>query len=381
MKLIQITEGKARILIPDPKEYSKEGKYDPSWAPVFYNPKMEFNRSISVITVSILGPKSIVDALSATGVRGIRYYIESGSNIQEIIFNDKNPLAVKLITENLKLNDVNNGKVLNKDANALLYEIKADFVDIDPFGSPSPFILSSINATKRNGVVAYTATDLSPLQGTSRTSCRRKYDAEVDKLSFSREVGLRVLIGKIVREAAILEKSVTPLFSFFKDYYYRIFAKVEAGAKKADNALDKLGYLYECMSCGYFFTSKSRNVDKCPRCSSTSLKIAGPLWLGKLNDISFLEKLRTQVNKFSYVTSFNEIMKLLDVLLSESKYDLIGYYRLDSLASKLKRNIPPREKLLECLGDGTVTHFDYRSIKTNKSFDEVLECIKTSSSN
>lgn len=378
MNLLQIVEGNAKIFIPNPKDYVKEGKFDPSWAPVFYNPKMEFNRSISVVAVSIINPKSIIDALAATGVRGIRYFMESKANIEELILNDKNPIAIDLIKRNLDANNIKNGKLYNRDANALLYEIKSDFVDIDPFGSPAPFILSSINSSKRKGVVAYTATDLSPLQGSSKNSCRRKYDSEVDKLSFSREVGIRVLIGKIAREASILEKSIYPLFAFFKDYYYRLFVRVDSGAKKSDAVLNDLGYIFECESCGYFFSSKERCVNSCPRCGSRKLRTAGPLWLGSLNDAEFLSSMKSQLVRFDYLRSFKEITKLLDSLILETKYPLIGYYRLDSLASKLKVNIPPRDKIIECLrGNAVVSHLDYRGIKTDRNFDEVIECIKS----
>ncbi|TRM78608.1 tRNA (guanine(10)-N(2))-dimethyltransferase, partial [Sulfolobus sp. D5] len=235
MKLKEIVEGKAKILIPDPSEYTKEGKFDPSWAPVFYNPKMVLNRDISVIVVSTLRPKIVVDTLSATGIRGIRYFLESWRS-ENLIFNDKNTEAVNLIKQNLKLNGIDDNvtKVYNRDANSLLYEIKADYVDIDPFGTPAPFILSSINATIRKGVVAITATDLSALTGSSVLSARRKYDVINSKLSSSKELGIRVLIGKVIREASIMEKTVYPLFSFYSDYYYRLFLRVDKGAKKAD---------------------------------------------------------------------------------------------------------------------------------------------------
>ncbi len=377
MKLKEIVEGKAKILIPDPSEYTKEGKFDPSWAPVFYNPKMVFNRDISVIVVSILKPKVVVDALSATGIRGVRYFLESWRS-EELIFNDKNTEAISLIKQNLKLNGIDDNvtKVYNRDANSLLYEIKADYVDIDPFGTPAPFILSSINATVKKGVVAITATDLSALTGSSVLSARRKYDVINSKLSSSKELGIRVLIGKVIREASIVEKAVYPLFSFYNDYYYRLFLRVDKGAKKADKAIQTLKYFGECDKCGFQqFLDERCNKMKCPRCGG-EMTVIGPLYYGPINDKEFVQTIGSSMKKFEYVNTFSKLEKFISVIKDECIYDSV-YYKLDKIASKNKiKNIPQINKILECLGDGTRTHFDPVGIKTNKEYEEVINCMK-----
>lgn len=373
MNLKQIREGKAEILIPDPSKYEKEGKYDPAWAPVFYNPKMVFNRDISIVAVAVISPKSGIDALSATGVRGIRYYLEANS-LEEIILNDKSSIAVELIKKNLALNKISSAIVTNRDANSLLYEIKSDFTDIDPFGSPSPFILSSINSVKNNGYVGYTATDLSPLEGRAIKSCRRKYDVNNAKLSFSKEIGVRVLISKIVREAAILEKAVIPMFTFYHDYYYRLFLKVVKGARKADESLDKLGYAFECDFCGFSSMTKDI-VNNCPRCGS-KVKLVGKIWLDELNNQEFITMMREKLQKYSYLQTYEEIDKLLNQVARESKFKS-HYINLEFLASRYKINVPSKKKVIECLGEATETHFDPKGIKTSKNFDEILECIKS----
>ncbi|AAK41219.1 tRNA (guanine(26)-N(2))-dimethyltransferase [Saccharolobus solfataricus] len=376
MKLKEVTEGKVRIFVPDPTGYMVEGKFDPSWAPVFYNPKMTFNRDLSVIVVSILKPKIIVDALSATGIRGIRYYVESWKS-EQLILNDKNPNATSLIQINAKNNGIENAKIYNKDANALLYEVKSDYIDIDPFGSPAPFILSSLNAATRNGIVAFTATDLSPLEGSSPTSCRRKYDAINHKLSSSKELGLRVLIGKIIREAAILEKTVYPLFSFYADYYYRLFVRVENGARKADDNINKhLKYFGECPRCGFQTFVEENCKTKCPVCGEI-FSIIGPLYIGPLYSMEFLKRIMDLYSNFNYLTSFNRIQKLLNVIEKEARFKNV-FYNISKLASKLKISaIPPIESILECLGDASRTHFAPTGIRTDKEYEEITKCIKS----
>ena len=46
-----VKEGLAEVEVPDPQAYAREGYFDPSWAPVFYNPRMVFNRDIAVLAL------------------------------------------------------------------------------------------------------------------------------------------------------------------------------------------------------------------------------------------------------------------------------------------------------------------------------------------
>jgi len=102
--LKEIKEGKARLLIPDPSTYSKDGKFDPSWAPIFYNPRMVLNRDISVVITKLAKVRRALDAFTASGVRGIRYALEGG--VEEVSFNDRNVEALQLAQKNAELNQV-----------------------------------------------------------------------------------------------------------------------------------------------------------------------------------------------------------------------------------------------------------------------------------
>ena len=94
MKLSKIREGKVEVNVP------VGCKYD---APVFYNEDAEFVRDINIAVLSVfqnhLGSEmQILDALSASGVSGIRYAKEVSG--VKVTLNDKNPEAVKLIERN-----------------------------------------------------------------------------------------------------------------------------------------------------------------------------------------------------------------------------------------------------------------------------------------
>ena len=50
-ELIEIVEGKTRVLVPNLEKHKVGKKIEPAHAPVFYNPAMEINRSISVLAI------------------------------------------------------------------------------------------------------------------------------------------------------------------------------------------------------------------------------------------------------------------------------------------------------------------------------------------
>ncbi|HDJ83662.1 MAG TPA: tRNA (guanine(10)-N(2))-dimethyltransferase, partial [Desulfurococcaceae archaeon] len=186
--LKKIREGKAELLIPDPKAYIRSnGTYEPAWAPVFYNPRMVFSRDMTVLFLRYLANKGIgislaLDSLSGTGVRGIRFLLEPG-NVEKVILNDIDPDAYELINENIRLNDLQErAESYCMDANTLHYYLpevglRAEFVDIDPFGSPIPFIDSAIWVARNKSYIAITATDTAALTGTHINACLRKYHA------------------------------------------------------------------------------------------------------------------------------------------------------------------------------------------------------------
>ena len=96
-----VKEGSTILSVPSPEEYE-----DPAHGPVFYNPKMEFDRSLSVRVLNELleeGMK-IADILTGTGARAIRYANE-GKNF-EVWANDVQPSAIKMCEKNADLNKV-----------------------------------------------------------------------------------------------------------------------------------------------------------------------------------------------------------------------------------------------------------------------------------
>jgi len=75
----------------------------------------------------------------------------------EVIAMDKNPVAVKYLRENARLNKVNNIKILEGDASelALRYENRADHVIMNLPHNASAFLLPALQAAKPEGMIHY----------------------------------------------------------------------------------------------------------------------------------------------------------------------------------------------------------------------------------
>jgi tRNA (guanine26-N2/guanine27-N2)-dimethyltransferase len=73
-----IIEGNTKLEVPDLLKFrTPAGDYAPSLTKVFYNPRMELCRDLSVSVVQVLadelGSIRVCDPLAGVGARGIRY--------------------------------------------------------------------------------------------------------------------------------------------------------------------------------------------------------------------------------------------------------------------------------------------------------------------
>lgn len=100
----------------------------------------------------------ILEALAASGLRSIRYALEI-PRVETVFANDLSEKAFRSIQSNVELNGVG-GKVVPslREASMLMYEHREpvseryDVIDLDPYGSPSQFLDSTVQSVKDGGI-------------------------------------------------------------------------------------------------------------------------------------------------------------------------------------------------------------------------------------
>ncbi len=383
-------EGNTSVVVPKLEAYKKEAcEYAPSKAPVFFNPAMELNRDLAVLALQTyqrtIGKElSVCEPLAGCGIRGIRF-AEEVQGIRKIVLGDLNPKAVELARLNVERHKLETLiQVVEEDANLLLSTHAAPrkrfhYVDVDPFGSPAPYLDSAVRALRDGGLLALTATDLAPLCGVHPQACIRKYGGKPLRTAYCHELAVRLLIGCLATTAAKHDIGIRPVFSHSTQYYIRIYALVSHGARKADESLREMGFVIHCFECLHRETSKgvtSRPKRECPECGYT-LSSAGPLWLGKISDAEFCNALTNEAAGRK-LRQKKRILKLLALIQNEVDAP-ITYYVTDKISDKLNLPTPALTKIinnLEKAGFQAVpTHFNAKGIKTNAPAETVKDVI------
>jgi len=385
-----VEEGKVSVVVPKLSAYVKEAwEYAPSKAPVFYNPAMELNRDLAVLALQAYQKRlrreiSVCEPLTGCGIRGVRFSVEV-DGVRKVFVNDINPEAAKLARFNVERNGLaERVSVANEDANLFLSRYAAprkrfDYIDVDPFGSPVPYLDAAVRALRDGGLLALTATDMAPLCGVHSKACVRKYGGKPLRTGYCHELAVRLLVGCLTTVAARHEIGIKVVFSHSTDHYIRAYAVAHYGARLADKSLRMMGYILHCFSC--FHREKSEGMVsplkiECPECGS-KLNIAGPLWLGKILDEDFCSSMKREADG-RRLKREKRILRLLSLVQEEAEAS-VTYYVIDKICDKLNLPVPPLIEVMDNIKkagfQATPTHFNSRGVRTNAPANVVKEVI------
>ncbi len=345
---------------------------------LFYNPNMRFSRSFGSLSIGAIGEKiTVLDGFAASGIRGLRYAKEN-KNVKKTILLDVWRMAPAIIESNAKKNKIKNAEAHNADFNEYAITNAFGFIEIDPFGSPVPYLNNAFYSFRksREGYISLTATDVAVLCGENAKACLKKYGSKNLRNEFTHEIGTRVLLKKIGDFASQFDFGIEPLFSISDRHYIRILLKIVHSAKKASEIPRMLGYVSYCFHCGYRETDRFPNRF-CTNCKE-DMDYAGPLWFGELHDKKFLQKMKGLNAKRNYADK-SEIGKMLDLLIGEVGMPPF-YYELHDFCSRLKsERVPKIEDVIARLrkkGFRAVrTHFEGKGIKTNAGIMDLRKAI------
>lgn len=362
-----VSEGHVSIRVPDGGSDSSD---------IFFNPSQELNRDLTVAVLRTASDRwttvdQYLDAMAATGIRGVR----AAENGYRVVMNDWDPRAVAACRANLVRNGLT-GEVTNRNANALMYDRRADIVDLDPFGSPISFVDAGVNAARK--LLCVTATDTAPLCGAHFRSGVRRYSAVPRNTEYHAEMGVRVLLAAIARSAARHDIAVRPVLSHATRHYVRTYLALDRGATPANEAIDRLGHINHCPECLHRTATDGLHADPwstCPNCSSRQAVTAGPVWLGGTSDSEFIGAVRRNVT--AEMGQASEARRLLDTLQDELPHPT--HYDQHRLCKRWNRPAESMDEFLGALRDAgfrtSRTHYGGTTFKTDATVGEMRSVI------
>lgn len=339
MDLAEVSEGATTFQVPERHAGPNRGPGKASAA--FYNPAMALTRDISVLLAQVTtGPRplSFLDGLAATGIRGLRVANEAPG--WAVTLNDRSPRALEVAQASAQAAGLD-VEVRRGDLNALLATSAWSFVELDPYGSPVPFLSLAVRAVRDGGLLAMTATDTTALHGVKRVAGRRRYmgeppprDAPGWKVAAS-----RYLVGAVIREAARFDRAASPVLVHHHQHAIRAIVRIQDGAAAADDAVRALEEVVLCRACQHW------DLHACP-CGKG--QATGPYAMGPLQDAGVLSRMRDRLDEAALAEPV-EAKQLLDRLIAEAP---LGPFYLDvEQASKVLSvpGPPPRSALIEAL--------------------------------
>ncbi|OJA10564.1 hypothetical protein AZE42_03148 [Rhizopogon vesiculosus] len=344
----------------------------------------------------------LLEALSATGLRSIRYakeiplvrfvfefcekaYISSPSRF--VIANDLSASATAAMKRNVELNGLgpssdpaesasststvsehqphDHGKVrINEgDACALMYnhrteKTRVDVVDLDPYGTAAPFIDGA---------------------------------------------ALRLVLHTLSTSASRYGRYIEPQLSLSIDFYVRLFVRIHSAPIEVKKVASKTAMYYICQGCQSFYEQplgrmiekvheRSGNVNllfktqagppvgqKCTECGSAQ-HIAGPMWSGPLHNNNFLSKVleHLESNQGKYGTAVR-----MRGMLTVAKEELhVPFYFTPSRIAGLFHSIcPPLDDVASALLNAghrvSRSHALAGSLKTDATRQDVHDVFRS----
>lgn len=350
---------------------------------------------------------TILDALAATGLRSVRYLKEI-EGVRHVTINDILPAATAQASENCRLNGVDESKVIisTSDATMLMYthrdpSLQYDVIDLDPYGSATPFLDSAVQAVSHGGLLCVTCTDMTVLSGNYPEVCFSKYGTMPLKgVSYLHEMSLRILLHAIDSTANKYHRHIVPWLSISVDFYVRVFLRVYDSPAEVKRSSLKRAMVYQSLLCPSFFlqplgrcnmgkrqarklheaklmaqdqdssdniakaettssqstksssdgmTFVASNVSAPSKCPETggNMKLGGPFWTDPIHHQEIVDELLSRIenpvphtNDFTNPPSTAPRINGILASISEELKDVPFHYNISDLASTVRIAVP-----------------------------------------
>jgi tRNA (guanine26-N2/guanine27-N2)-dimethyltransferase len=344
----------------------------------------------------------ILDALAASGLRPVRYWKEI-AGIRKIIVNDLDPVAVEAAKRNIAHNDIDASRVLPQqgDATMVMYANRNappgdqyDVIDLDPYGSASPFLDAAVQAIADGGLLCVTCTDMAVLSGSHPETCYAKYGAMPTKGKYLHEMALRIVLSSLESHANRYRRHIVPVLSLGIDFYVRLFVRVFVSPAEVKNSCLKLAYVHQSLHCPSFHmqpvakhTGNTYQPGLGPTgggfCAETGsqFKVGGPIWSAPIHDPSWVAEALERVERRHnpHIDTQPRLHGLL-TSVSEELLDVPLYYTLPDLCQTLHCTSPKMSDVQAALVNAgyrvSNQHKEPTAIKTDAPNDVVWDILR-----
>uniref|UniRef100_A0A0N5ATX4 tRNA (guanine(26)-N(2))-dimethyltransferase n=1 Tax=Syphacia muris TaxID=451379 RepID=A0A0N5ATX4_9BILA len=379
----------------------------------FYNPVQVFNRDMTLVLLTTDPSIRILDALSASGLRALRFAKEVPF-VTEVIANDFSMNAVEAIKRNIVLNGVENivkpsfGDAVEVMMKHRSVDKRFHAIDLDPYGSASVFLDSVVQAVVDNGILMITCTDMGVLCGNTPEACYNKYGSVGLRHKCCHEFAIRVLLKTIDSHANRYSRYIEPLLSLSVDFYVRVFVRIHTSGHLAKDSVTKVSTVLACTGChslqlqplakkivsgnsvkytAAIFNSNIVSANgKCTYCGS-SVHQCGPIYTAPIHNFSFVNKLLKRLRESEKDKRFQTYNRLLGVLsvIAEELEDVPLYYDCDQfwhiIKSPVPKSIMVRSAILNAGYNCSISHCNPRAIKTNAPLDFLWDIVRVVAKN
>jgi tRNA (guanine26-N2/guanine27-N2)-dimethyltransferase len=296
------------------------------------------------------------EMLAATGARGLRVLHEAGG-FDAFDLTERDPEAIEVLRRNAAPLAGEGARVRPHDATQALAIRAFDYVDLDPYGTPEPFLAAALAAIAPGGLLAVTATDTRVLAGAQAGVAERRYGGRPVRGRLGPESGLRLLLALVARRAGEGGLAIIPRLAYVGDHHVRAYVTVrsppaDAGALPVAT-IDPATWTGPTVPAGPLY---------------------GPLWLGALFDPVLVESLALPATP----ADPRRAARTIEVLRKECRVDVPFYYETNVLARELRLAEPPSPSaLIDALVRrgyrAAPTHARPGAFRTDATHDQVVE--------
>ena len=331
---------------------------------MFYNPAMASDRDLNVALVAAWRrldprPRRGWEMLSATGARGLRVLHEAGG-FDELTLTEHDSEAFEVLRRNAVPYEGEGARPQLQDARRAPSPAGFDYVDLDPYGTPVPFLPAAVASVRPGGLLAVTATDTRVLAGAQGGVAERRYGGRPIRGRLGPESGLRLLLALIAKVAGEFGGGIVPRLAYVGDHHVRAYVSRTVGASEGD-------------------APPVGRIDPATWTGPTVLggAIYGPMWLGPLFDPEWVETMEVP----SAPADLRRTARTIALLRGECRLRAPFYYESNVLARELHVAEPPSptamvEELVRRGHPTAPTHARPGAFRTEATHQEVVACVR-----